>query len=238
MGKPLEESDMPPLSREMHGDLRRLERELVEALRKCIIDRDLDDPQAAFEYIRTFATEFYSCYFSFYSQHPAYKEHWRPASEKFAYGRIAQCINNFIATRNHFARDSSLAPRITRTISEYAEGIEKHISAFEIAKRSLSPILMYNAEAELRASLGISGNEKPESHNERHALRIAYLARFPNVMILDICWAARQRYSEWKRWLHNAVKDDSSPDRAFREILTSGLPPIEYRRQPRPNGWK
>jgi hypothetical protein len=72
----------------------------------------------------------------------------------------------------------------------------------------------------------------------RKKMRDSYLVRFPEIKKLDICWAARQHYSEWKRWLRDAVKDGSAPDRAFRAILTSGKVPREYRKQPRPRGWK
>jgi hypothetical protein len=72
----------------------------------------------------------------------------------------------------------------------------------------------------------------------RKKLRDSYLARFPDVKLLDLCWAAGQHYSEWKRWLRNAVKDGSAPDRSFRAIFTSTKPPKEYRKQPRPKGWK
>jgi hypothetical protein len=75
---------------------------------------------------------------------------------------------------------------------------------------------------------------------DRKALSEAYFAAFPTALILDVCWAAEQRYSEWKRWLRYdpKAKDGSKPDRAFRAILTSGKTPFEYRKQPRPNGWK
>ena len=70
-------------------------------------------------------------------------------------------------------------------------------------------------------------------------LKTAYLAAFPEkIKILDICWAAAQRYSEWKRWLRGALKEGSLPDRSFRAILSSGKKPIEYRSAPRPHGWK
>ena len=72
----------------------------------------------------------------------------------------------------------------------------------------------------------------------RKALRDAYLGQLPGVKILDICWAAKQRYREWKRWLKRELKDDSTPDRAFREVLTSGKRPAELRDAPRPSGWK
>jgi hypothetical protein len=69
-------------------------------------------------------------------------------------------------------------------------------------------------------------------------LRDTYVALYPDVLILDICWAAGQHYSEWKRWLRNAVKDGSAPDRAFREVLEGSKLPREYKNKPRPKGWK
>jgi hypothetical protein len=80
----------------------------------------------------------------------------------------------------------------------------------------------------------------PISHLDRKALSDAYFAAFPTVKILDVCWAAGQHYSEWKRWLRHdpKAKDGSKPDRAFRAILSGGKAPSEYRKQPRPDGWK
>jgi hypothetical protein len=76
------------------------------------------------------------------------------------------------------------------------------------------------------------------NHHNRKTLADAYFARFPTVKVLDVCWAAGQHYSEWKRWKRDALKAESSPDRAFRAFLTSGQLPKDYRRQPRPKGWK
>jgi hypothetical protein len=73
---------------------------------------------------------------------------------------------------------------------------------------------------------------------DRKALRDSYLASFPDVGIMDICWAAKQHYREWSRWLNNELKRESKPDRAFRHVLTSGKPTSEIRRETRPKGWK
>jgi hypothetical protein len=83
-----------------------------------------------------------------------------------------------------------------------------------------------------------SGAPLHEKTASRQSLRDAYRAIFPDERILDICWAAGQHYSEWKRWLRGAVKDDSTPDRAFRALLASGKRPKEYKKQLRPDGWK
>ena len=76
---------------------------------------------------------------------------------------------------------------------------------------------------------------------ERKALSDSYLANFPEgIVVLDMCWAAGQHYSEWKRWLRGpkVLKDGLTPDKAFKELLTSGKRPREYRKAPRPKGWK
>jgi hypothetical protein len=81
---------------------------------------------------------------------------------------------------------------------------------------------------------------KPAPSLSRAELANAYIATHPGVVKLDICWAAGQRYTEWKRWLRGAsvLKDGSTPDRAFRALLESGKAPQEYKTRPRPKGWK
>jgi hypothetical protein len=78
--------------------------------------------------------------------------------------------------------------------------------------------------------------ERPQI--ERAALRDTYMSVFPDVGIMDICWAAKQHYREWARWLKDEVKDGSRPDRAFRHVLTSGKTASEIRKEIRPKGWK
>jgi hypothetical protein len=73
----------------------------------------------------------------------------------------------------------------------------------------------------------------------RKTLRDAYLNSFPEkIFIRDICWAVKQRYREWTRWIGGHVKDGSKPDKAFRAIMTSGKRPEQYRADPRPKDWK
>jgi hypothetical protein len=75
---------------------------------------------------------------------------------------------------------------------------------------------------------------------ERKALSNSYFGSFPEkILVLDMCWAAKQRYREWMRWIGGRLKDGSKPDRAFRAVLTSGLRPEEYRPgSTRPKAWK
>jgi hypothetical protein len=66
----------------------------------------------------------------------------------------------------------------------------------------------------------------------------AYRPEHPEVKILDICWAAKQYYRDWKRWKKGEFKNGSTPDLAFRRVLTSGKLPMELRKEPRPKGWQ
>jgi len=167
MGKSLEISDMPPLTRAAHEELRGLEHRLQVALSSCCGSYSLNDPTTAVEYLRTYATEFYDCFYNFYSQFPdpRYRPHWRPASEKFAFQRTVQGIQNIYAIRDYFNADTTRVARIKRTISDYADritppppGIEKAFpaltgkqaaaySAAGINLASASPLLLMVHEA-------------------------------------------------------------------------------------------
>lgn len=125
MGKTFEASDMPPLTKEMHQELRLLEWELRSAFSKCCNSYSLDDSQAAFEYARTYAVKFYDCYYGFYSKdrNPIYQPHWRPASEALALQRVVKCIEDMDVIHTYFKRNSDLVARIQKTISAHAEPI-------------------------------------------------------------------------------------------------------------------
>ena len=103
----------------------------------------------------------------------------------------------------------------------------------------LEAALWFHTFERAKASGMTQTKSLPAPHEKnRQELKAAYIAQFKDVRILDICWAANQHYSEWKRWLRHAVKDGSAPDRAFRALLESCKTPQEYRKQPRPDGWK
>jgi hypothetical protein len=83
-----------------------------------------------------------------------------------------------------------------------------------------------------------SDAESSPKPTQREELRDSYRANFPDAGIMDICWAAKQYYREWTRWLKNEVKDGSKPDRAFRHVLLSGKDAKTLRREIRPKNWK
>lgn len=73
---------------------------------------------------------------------------------------------------------------------------------------------------------------------ERENLRDSYRAAFPDAGIMDICWAAKQHYRDWTRWLKGEHKNGSKPDRAFRYVLVSGKDAKQLRKEIRPKNWK
>jgi hypothetical protein len=120
MEQGLEISDMPALTREFHADRRGLERLFDIDLNRCVSTHSLNDPDAALEYARTYAIEFYDLYYNFYSQFPDYQRHWQPASAAFALQRVLHRLNNYFAIQDYL--DNSHVARIRRTISDHADG--------------------------------------------------------------------------------------------------------------------
>ncbi len=91
----------------------------------CCSHYDLTDSHAAFEYTRTAAIEFFNCFYDFYSKNPdpRFREHWQPASERFAFGRIVKCLEIVSVVEAHFKRNKDRVERIQRTISDHAKGV-------------------------------------------------------------------------------------------------------------------
>lgn len=85
-------------------------------------------------------------------------------------------------------------------------------------------------------AVAIPPANSPES--VRRSLVETYRNAFPESGIMDICWAAKQHYREWTRWLKGDLKDNSKPDRSFRHVLTSGKDAKQLRREIRPKNWK
>jgi hypothetical protein len=109
---------------------------------------------------------------------------------------------------------------------EYAR-TEKHVESITFIPQVLAPDV--ESKDALRTRLKA----------EREILRDSYLNGFAEkVYVLDVCWAVKQRYREWTRWIGGYLKDKSKPARAFKAILESGKRPEEYRPGPRPKGWK
>jgi hypothetical protein len=128
---------------------------------------------------------------------------------------------------------------IPRTVDSLIGMINPFIPDEELRKDLLQTAVHHLGQwLEAKKNKAATGASLKPDGNDRGTLKKAYLAKFPEVLILDICWAAGQHYSEWKRWLRNAVEDGSAPDHAFRAILISEKMPGEYRNQPRPKGWK
>ena len=166
------------------------------------------DEPRAFETLRTYAVELFNIYYGFYSQFPKYKRRWFGESQKRATSDALNCISSAYAT--DLAKLGYYWDRIFATIAE-----------------------------RFNDSPAQPSQRKPStSASDRRALWNAYQSEFPETKRLDVCWAARQHYREWKRWLALELKDGSLPDRSFRKVLTGGKPTSELRREKRPSGWQ
>lgn len=84
---------------------------------------------------------------------------------------------------------------------------------------------------------GVKQTASVSRSRARKQLWHVYSTQFPDVKKLDVCWAAKQYYREWKRWVNGESPDGHTPDRSFRSILTSGLHASVFRPQLRPRGW-
>ena len=120
--------------------------------------------------------------------------------------------------------------------------ISTHTRA-RIEAEAQSQVQIEDIKNELRLADARANSVKvfePKRAVDRNALKESYFSTFPEkVMVLDMCWAARQHYREWMRWFRGELKDGSKADRAFRAVLLSGKRPEQYRTDAsRPKSWK
>lgn len=170
--------------------------------------------------VGTSVISIFNIHFGFYAFLPDFQQDWIREIRD-------QSIDSIIEMCPVFAPGEKFRPELHRIVQEHMHRVLVSVRA-EKAKR--------DALRGINQPTTNSAATKPVSPRD---LKNSYLSKFTEkIKILDICWAARQRYSEWKRWLRGAIKDGSTPDRAFRAILSSGKSPSEYRKERRPPGWK
>src|ERR1017187_1324393 len=105
---------------------------------------------------------------------------------------------------SHFERVALDVEHATEILQEYPELREYPIS-------KLVP-----STAPLRTDMQSDFDSPTRLKVERETLRDSYLSAFPEkIYILDVCWAAKQRYREWTRWIGGHLKDKSKPARAM-----------------------
>jgi hypothetical protein len=112
-----------------------------------------------------------------------------------------------------------------------------HLDYAEARNELIDTLAEHQAQKEAddqRVSNTISG----EGSDSQTKLFLAYKTKYPEARKLDVCWAAKQHYRDWKRWVKGEFKSGSTPDLAFRKVLNSGKSPREIRKEPRPKGWQ
>jgi hypothetical protein len=143
--------------------------------------------------------------------------------------------------RSTIARIQGIKPedvtlkQIAFEVSGLLSSTQRHIEMIPSAPKGSQPAP--ETKLEVQADLA---QPSSESRVDPTALRDSYLANFPDekIKLRDLCWVAGQHYREWKRWLAGELKDGSTPDLAFRRVLTSGKRPHELSKKPRPKGWE
>lgn len=170
------------------------------------------DLAKALRHVKPFAVAVFNWQLNYYGTLPEFNPDWSMA--------ILEETTTIIMNAIPRGTQSLLPADKTRIKNEIQKTLANHVLAIQSKRRKA-----------VDDALAIK-TSTPKQLRER------YFALFPGTVVLDICWAASQHYSEWKRWLREALKPDSVPDRAFRAILTSGKKPSDYRNMPRTRGWK
>jgi len=151
--------------------------------------------------------------------------------------RISEAVvRNIIADMDGTKPEDVTWKRIGFEIAALGGPNHRHIEVVPSTPQPEStPVPKPTENAESKISQAVS-----DSPLDPKALRDRYLANFPDekIKIRDLCWAVRQHRREWTRWLAEKLKDGSTPDLAFRRILTSGKRPREFDKTPRPKGWE
>ncbi|MGC2744645.1 MAG: hypothetical protein WA672_15830 [Candidatus Angelobacter sp.] len=144
-------------------------------------------------------------------------------------------IANYSRLHNY---DPHWTNEIVQSAIRSAEGLIGSIS--DRYEQFITPKLERIISEHLKAKAQKQKTPAIPSKITRTKLRDSYFANFPDetIKILDVCWAVSQHYREWKRWLKNELRDGSTPDLAFRKILTSGKRPLEFNKKPRPPKWQ
>lgn len=218
---------LPPLSVEKLEELERIEGKLRLALSNCVtgLHSSIFDNLRALEWLRSYVVVIFDFYHDFHTRVPGYKPDWE---RQFKIDAVERTMSCFLMECS--VDEDSLESFAGETI----KAVDAHIEQVKrLANVVIEKILTPPANAPT-----LVDKTKAIDPNNRRALRDAYRANFPDSGIMDICWAAKQHYREWTRWLNAELKDGSKPDRAFRQVLTSVKDAKLLRREIRPKNWK
>ena len=181
--------------------------------------------------------------------------------ERYAKNALSQCDTSW-----NFNREKAMRIMRTCVVTTFDQQVEYHKTSplfhphwiVEIANSTIASALALNASTSLDYTK--ARNELVDTLAEHQAqkeaqeqsdlvvvskkddspavLFLAYKTEHPEVMRLDICWAAKQHYRDWKRWIKGEFKSGSTPDLAFRKVLRNSKPALELRKEARPKGWQ
>ena len=157
---------------------------------------------------------------------------------KAALQRAKVCLS---AYHREFSRIHISEREYRQFMRDEIEAASNSFGLSDFHTRLLETEFFFPAELKISPQLEKSADEGViDRRQPPRALYTSYIARFPNekIKIRDLCWAAKQHYREWKRWLACELKEGSTPDLAFRRVLSSHKRPSELVTKRRPPGWE
>jgi hypothetical protein len=214
--------NLPPLSVDVLDHIERLRLAAQFSLNMCEIlgTKYLDHDRAA-EVMSAYAIKDAEIRLEFYRNQPAFIDAWKNEIIERSVLAIMGAFPNFKYEVRGLLPADTLGP------------------IYEDPRQFLDELLRVVTERLIpRPSTTVVIAAQGTDTQERRALFDQYRAPLPHFKMLDMCWAAQQHYSEWKRWLRGKLKNGSAPDRAFRALFQSKKLPSEYFKRPRPDGWK
>jgi hypothetical protein len=210
---------LPHLTPEEISDRDYEELRLSRELSKCS-QRGSFDSERAFHVLRAHAVEIFNVVYPAYRRKSGFKPKWVPE------------IVRDVAYRTLRVYSGHESYGTMPTMNDLFE------SLFDTLEAHLEELKGTEPQTATAATPALGAGLQTVDFTERIALRDSYRASFPDSGILDICFAARQHYREWTRWLKGELKNGSKPDRQFCSVLNSGRDAKGLRKEIRPKNWK
>ena len=193
----------------------------------------IKEPRRLAQLLRSYAFELFEAEAKRYT-HSEYLNLWL----KDLSGQILKTIMDRLGQMrflSYHASDEEIEAAVDEALRT---AVNQHLYALEPVPGSRAK------KKQAKASQAKSDSKEYEAQNPkmlseaRRGMKDTYFFKFPQAMIIDVCWAARQHRREWDRWIKGEIKNGSKPDRLFRSVLIGNKAPSEIRPEERPKEWK
>lgn len=234
---------IPPLAVAQVDELTAIERDLKLVLKDCFDSNEELAHELKFNsYLHAYVIKFFDFYIAAYLPYIAQFPSWAPQFSLWSVEWVLNCLVHFNGiTEEDFMGYPDM---LVKTLRDHV--LSLHIR-YESSDNPLLNKLGEKLSETFISSEGMSSipkvkggfvNEAETIPSTPQDLHRKYKTEFPEVKILDICWAARQTYREWKRWMSGTAVPGHTPDLSFRKILTGGKHTKEWRSEVRLKSWR